>query len=162
MAEATDDTGDVQKKSSKKPLLIGLVLAILMGGGGFFVTSSGMLSAPSGTPEEKEVQKELKELANIEFVRIEPVLIALARETEKRHLRFRGNLEVESEYREDVEALMPRILDVLNSYLRAVEIKQLEDPAALLRLRAQMLRRVQIVTGDGRVRDLLISEFVVN
>ena len=52
--------------------------------------------------------------------------------------------------------LMPRIQDVLNSYLRAVEVRQLEDPSALLRLRAQMLRRVQIVTGEGRVRDLLI------
>ncbi len=51
---------------------------------------------------------------------------------------------------------------MLNSYLRAVEVRQLEDPSALLRLRAQMLRRVQIVTGEGRVRDLLISEFVLN
>ena len=50
---------------------------------------------------------------------------------------------------------MPRILDVLNSYLRAVELADLEDPSAMVRLRAQMLRRVQIVTGEGRVRDLL-------
>jgi len=32
----------------------------------------------------------------------------------------------------------------------------------LLRLRSQMLRRVQVVTGEGRVRDLLIMEFVLN
>ena len=32
----------------------------------------------------------------------------------------------------------------------------------LVRLRAQMLRRVQMVTGEGRVRDLLITEFVLN
>jgi len=57
---------------------------------------------------------------------------------------------------------MPRILDVLNSYLRAVAITDLEDPTAMARLRAQMLRRVQIVTGEGRVRDLLVTEFVLN
>ena len=57
---------------------------------------------------------------------------------------------------------MPRVLDVLNSYLRAVEVSDLEDPSALVRLRAQMLRRVQIVTGEGRVRDLLVTEFVLN
>ena len=57
---------------------------------------------------------------------------------------------------------MPRVLDVLNTYLRAVEVRDLEEPAALARLRAQMLRRVQVVTGEGRVRDLLVTEFVLN
>ena len=49
-----------------------------------------------------------------------------------------------------------------NSYLRAVAITDLEDPSAMTRLRAQMLRRVQIVTGEGRVRDLLVTEFLLN
>jgi flagellar FliL protein len=57
---------------------------------------------------------------------------------------------------------MPRVLDVLNSYLRAVEVAELEDPAALVTLRAQMLRRIQLVTGPDRVRDVLITEFVLN
>ena len=57
---------------------------------------------------------------------------------------------------------MPRILDVMNSYLRAIDTGSLEDPAAMVRLRAQMLRRIQIVTGEGRVRDLLVTEFVLN
>ncbi|MFL9503735.1 flagellar basal body-associated FliL family protein [Rhodopseudomonas palustris] len=39
---------------------------------------------------------------------------------------------------------------------------EIEDPSAMARLRAQMLRRVQIVTGEGRVRDLLITEFVLD
>ena len=57
---------------------------------------------------------------------------------------------------------MPRIVDVMNGYLRALDAAELENPAALVRLRAQMLRRIQIVTGEGRVRDLLITEFVLN
>lgn len=51
---------------------------------------------------------------------------------------------------------------MLNGYLRAVETSELEQRAALVRMRAQMLRRVQVVTGEGRVRDLLIMEFVLN
>ncbi len=53
-------------------------------------------------------------------------------------------------------------MDILNGYLRAVDVRDLEDPSALIRLRAQMLRRIQIVTGEGRVKDLLIMEFVLN
>ena len=56
---------------------------------------------------------------------------------------------------------MPRVLDVLNTYLRAVEVRDLEEPSSLVKLRAQMLRRVQVVTGEGKVRDLLITEFVL-
>jgi flagellar FliL protein len=58
--------------------------------------------------------------------------------------------------------LLPRIADVLNGYMRAIDVTQLEDPAALVRMRAQLLRRIQIVTGEGRVRDLLVTEFVLN
>ena len=48
------------------------------------------------------------------------------------------------------------------SYLRAIDTASIEDPHAMARLRAQMLRRIQIVVGEGRVRDLLITEFVLN
>ena len=58
--------------------------------------------------------------------------------------------------------LKPRILDVLNEYLRAVEEIELESPGSLTLLRAQMLRRIAIVVGDGLVRDLLILEFVLS
>jgi flagellar FliL protein len=50
---------------------------------------------------------------------------------------------------------------VLNTYLRAVSEDQLGKPAALERLRAQMLRRIQVVTEQGQVKDLLITEFVL-
>ena len=61
-----------------------------------------------------------------------------------------------------MEELLPRVTDVLNGYLRAVSVEKLEEPTALIMLRAQMLRRIQIITGEGRVRDLLIMEFVLN
>lgn len=167
MAVAEEIETEPQKKKGGKGLIIGVVLALIMGGAGFYIGSSGMLSSgsskdPSTSADISEKEMKPEDLPKLDFVEIEPVLIALARESERRHLRFRGHLEVAGDYKEDVEKLMPRILDVLNSYLRAVELKQLEDPAGLLRLRAQMLRRIQIVTGEGRVRDLLISEFVLN
>ena len=62
----------------------------------------------------------------------------------------------------EVEAIKPRIVDVLNGYLRAIDIASLEDPATLPRLRAQMLRRVQVVTDPGRVEGILIMEFVLS
>ena len=63
---------------------------------------------------------------------------------------------------EAARQMLPRIVDVMNGYLRAMDKAVLEDPAGLVRMRAQILRRIQIVTGEGRVRDLLVTEFVLN
>jgi len=69
---------------------------------------------------------------------------------------------VPPDYAAEVEAIRPRIVDVLNGYLRAIDIATLEDPVTLTRLRAQMLRRIQVIAGPGRVKDLLIMEFVLS
>jgi len=61
-----------------------------------------------------------------------------------------------------VTGMTPKIVDVLQDYLRAVDEVELEDPRSLSLLRAQMLRRIQTVVGDGKVRDLLIMEFILS
>jgi flagellar protein FliL len=159
--ESTPD--DAPKKKSKLPLLLGLVGALALGGGGFYATFSGMiLGNHEAATEAHGDQAVASAMPDVAFVAIDPIVISLGREAGSRHLRFASQLEVGSHYADEVKQLQPRIVDVLNSYLRAVEIAQLEDPSALIRLKAQMLRRIQIVSGEGRVRDLLISEFVLN
>lgn len=167
-------------KSSKKGLIIGLILALLGGGGGFFVTYSGIASSllggggsdatastdtlgqtgTSSGPEEADARRQSG--GNTGFVALEPITISLGPRGQSRHLRFAAQLEVPRQHASDVQHLMPRIMDVLNIYLRALDPHEIEEPAALLRLRAQMLRRVQIVTGPGFVNDLLVMEFVLN
>ncbi len=101
-------------------------------------------------------------LGDIAFVPLDPLVISLAPQVGSRHLRFGAQLEVAADRRAEVELLRPRVADVLNVFLRAVDPRDLEDPAMMEILRAQMLRRIQLVTGPDRVRDLLIVEFVLN
>ncbi|MGO4908461.1 flagellar basal body-associated protein FliL [Pseudorhodobacter sp. W20_MBD10_FR17] len=160
MADAkTPSEDEPPKKKSKLPILIGLVLALVLGGGGFYATWSGMIL---GESHEEPVAEPIGPLPNIAFVPVDPIVISLGPGATARHLRFTSQLEVNKPATEDVTLLMPRILDVLNGYLRAIDVAQLEDPSALVRIRAHMLRRIQIVTGEGRVRDILITEFVLN
>jgi len=157
MAEAEKSSEGVAAPRSKKPLLIGLILALALGGGGFYVAFSGLLGG-GGVPRAPA----LTPAPDVAFVPITPLTISLGPDSGSRHLRFSGELEVPTNLRAEVEKLMPRVADVLNGYLRAVETRQFDDPTALIRLRAQMLRRVQIVVGEGRVRDLLVTEFLLN
>lgn len=138
------------------PVLI-LVLALVLGGGGFYATWSGMLLGAQEADEQTA-----SPLPDIGFVPIEPIVISLPETSKSSHLRFTAQLEVTGKYTSDVTLLLPRIMDILNGYLRAIDVSELEDPTALVRIRSQLLRRIQLVTGDGRVRDLLVTEFVLN
>lgn len=149
------------KKASKLPLIIGVLLGILGAGAGYFATSSGVIFGGESAPKT-ETAKTLDTASNIAFVPLDPLTISLPLQGGDRYLRFRAELEVNAAYVSDVELLRPRVIDILNGYLRAVELQDLQNPAALARLRAQMLRRVQLVTGPDQVNDLLIMEFVVN
>lgn len=162
MTDATQD--EAPPKKSKLPLILGLVLAIAGGGGGFFAVSSGMLGGVADKAEDESHAKEaqVEELPAIAFVALDPMIVSLPSGGVSTHLRFSAQLEVSPDYVEEVEALKPRVVDVLNGYLRAVKLEELSDPSVLVKLRGQMLRRVQVVVGDGRVRDLLIMEFVLN
>lgn len=165
MAETTEnpaETGeDSPKKAPKLPLILGVLLAILGGGGGFMAVQMGIIGGPSQEAEVQEVEA-AEELPDLAFVPMETLVINLPQNAQAKHLLFTAQLEVEPAYSQEVADLMPRIVDVLNGYLRAVKLEELEDPTVLIRLRAQMLRRVQVVVGEGRVKDILIMEFVLN
>lgn len=170
MSEAVvSDAEPAGKPKGKLGLILGLVGAIVLGGGGFYATKSGMIDpgalfGGSSGGEGHGASGGHGEAAGpaAHFVAMEPILVSLGPDARAKHLRFTGQLDVDPAHAAEVQAEMPRIVDALNTYLRAVEVRDLEDPAALTRLRAQMLRRVQTVTGEGHVRDLLVTEFVLN
>ena len=173
MTDAVANVEDTPAKPSKMPLIIGLVLAVAGGGGGFYAVQSGLLPfGKSGASNMDHANEEelsgidrgesVEDIANIAFVEMDPLVITLRKAGGLRHLRFRAQLEVDVAHQAEVEKILPRVVDVLNSYLRALEVGDLTDPMALPKLRAQMLRRINIATGQGRVRDLLIMDFVLN
>ena len=169
MTTTADPTDDVPAKASKMPLIIGLVLALVGGGGGFMAVQLGFIGGSAGEedahgadPHAEEDDGHGEVSGPVAFVPLDPLVISLPSSSGPRFLRFSAQIEVAPEYESEVTSIKPRIVDVLNGYLRAVEVTELEDPTILVKLRGQMLRRIQVVSGQGRVKDLLIMEFVVN
>lgn len=160
MAE-TEAPQEVAPKKSKKPLIIGVILALVLGGGGFYATFSGLILGGDAHAAEG-AESAAEPLPDIAFVPVEALVISLGEAESGRHLRFTSQLEVENAHLADVTLLLPRIVDVMNGYLRAVDPATFDAPATMMRIRAQLLRRIQMVTGEGRVRDVLITEFVMN
>ena len=178
MAEETDSEDDApKKKKGKKGLIIGLVLALVLGAGGFYAVYSRMILGGGVAAEEHAATEGSHggesdtahtataaggDLAEVAFIPVAPIVVSLTGPNASRHLRFRAELEVPTEQSLDVEQLMPRVIDVMNAYLRAVDPNSLSAPGALIELRAQLLRRVALVVGANRVRDILVMEFVLS
>ena len=187
--EIDGNVSEASGKPSKAPLVLSLLAAIAFGAGGFYASYTGLLKdlvggadaasqnsaavagAQNGTASQTgstgggEGGTKSEALATpltATFVEIDPLVVSLGTGQSLAHLRFRGHLEVNTGAEDTVQALMPRVMDVLNGYLRATRPEELTDPTMLIRLRAQMLRRVQLVVGEGVVKDLLVSEFVLN
>ncbi len=158
-----EDRAGAGKSGSKVPLLVGIVLGVLLGGGGFFAAYMGLLPLPNLEAQTSQSDSaEQMPVAAVSFVPLDPMVVSLGTPGSGRHLRFRAEVEVAPGREADVVSIMPRLIDTLNGYLRAVPIEELEAPSALVRLQAQMLRRIQLISAQGAVRDLLIMEFVLD
>ena len=160
-AEITSDAEP--EKKGKKGLFVAILLALIAGGGGFFVSFSGMIpfGASSETSPVAAPEVALQAVGNAAYVPLDPLIVNIRSSSKYPLLRFVGQLEVKPENLTDIEQLKPRIMDVMNTYLNALEAARFEDPIALIKLRSQLLRRLQIVTGQGRIEDLLIMEFIL-
>lgn len=166
----SDENAQPERPKRKKglliPLLLGVILAAAGGGGGYWAVTSGpfapVATASQVSGDNHAVPEPTIAPVNVSFVPLETLVISLGPDETSRHLLFTAELEVDPVHEAEVTRLSPRVLDVLNSYLRVISISELSDPSSLGLLRAQMLRRIQVVTGSDRVHDLLVTQFVVN
>ena len=188
MSDATAET-EAAPKASKLPLILGVVLALAGGAGGYFAVSSGLLFSGGGEhatggdhsgvahaesghaepaadgghgAEAGHGGSQPVTMGEFAFVELPPLVISLGPGAVNTHLRFRATLEVPTPYAEEVAALTPRVLDAMNGYLRALAPSDIEAQDALLVIRGQLTRRVQLVLGREKLRDLLVLEFVLN
>lgn len=130
---------------------------VLLGAGGFLAGYSGnVLPWHSDGATARDLGTEHV------FVSLAPVIVNLGSLGSGRHLRLTAEIEVTPTARGAVKRLEPRIRDVMNGYLRALDPAQIEAAGALVRIRLHLLRRIEMIVGPDRVRDLLITEFVVN
>lgn len=77
-------------------------------------------------------------------------------------LKLQVALELSDEAaKERIEAVMPRVVDNFQVYLRELRIEDLQGSAGLQRLREELLLRVNTAVADVEVRDVLFKEMLV-
>ena len=165
-----DDEAPANKGASPiKAILSSVGVAVLLGavvGGIIFVSPFGgsgdggqctAATTVAGGHEKKTIS-----LEDIVYVNLEPLIVTLGPNANAEYLKITVSLETTKDHEKIAAHLQPRFRDVLNMYLRAVDEKDLVEPFAMTRLRAQMLRRMQTVASPEIVSDILITDFVLN
>ena len=174
--EKNDDAAsfdeDSSKKGNKKKLLLFILLPILLligGGAALFFTGilgghkeektaeTAALEEDFGTPVvEKEEQVSV-------FVEIPPMLVNLnTPEGQPRYLKLKIQLEVMGQENADkVTAILPRVVDQFQTYLRELRVKDLRGSSGLYRLQMELLSRVNDAAYPTEVKDVLFQEILL-
>ncbi|MGB3553133.1 MAG: flagellar basal body-associated FliL family protein [Jannaschia sp.] len=158
MADESEEEQEKKAGLGAKGWIAALILAGLLGGAGFYATYSGTVA---GLFVHDDPDHPVGDDLAPRFLELDPMLVSVGGPGSIRQLRFRAFLEVAHDGADHVSDLQPRVLDIFATYLRALDVETLENPAALLRIRAQLLRRVQLLAGAEAISDLLIVDFVI-
>ena len=60
-----------------------------------------------------------------------------------------------------IQAAMPRILDLFQTYIREMRPEELRGSAGTYRLREELIARAELAVQPARVRDVLFIEMLV-
>jgi flagellar FliL protein len=100
---------------------------------------------------------------NYVYYELPEILVNLNTADRKVHyLKISVSLELEN--KEDVskvQAVLPRIIDNFQVYLRELRIEDLRGSAGLYRLREELLTRVATAAAPAKVSDVLFKEMLV-
>ncbi|MCB9996501.1 MAG: flagellar basal body-associated FliL family protein [Rhodospirillales bacterium] len=96
------------------------------------------------------------------FLEIPDMTVNLNAEGETRYLRLSVQLELESQSdAHAIEAVMPRVVDQFQTYLRELRVRDLRGSQGIYRLQMELLARVNAAAYPVEVKDVLFQEILI-
>ncbi len=166
---ADGDSEKPKKKPGKKLVLrfvLPAVVLMAVGAGAYFggvvdmVTGGGKEAASA---DGVAVEAEPKEPKDLVYYELPEMLVNLSSDGRRTHfLKIKVSLELTQQSdTERIEAILPRIVDNFQVYLRELRIEDLQGSAGLYRLREELLTRVTLAAAPTEVSDVLFREMIV-
>jgi flagellar FliL protein len=168
MADEFDDDdelgeGEGEGGGLKKMLLfIGapVLLLIIVGAVAYFLGAFDSFFGPSA--EELEAEQQQSDSLGY-FFELEEMLVSIGRAGRKSSfLKLRISLELaKKEDEQRIKAVMPRIVDNFQVFLRGLRIEELQGSHGLYRVKEELLVRVNAAANPVNVKDVLFKEMLV-
>jgi flagellar FliL protein len=176
MSEQDDDAVEDGEEEPKKKKLSGKVLVlfvilplllVIAGGAAaaYFLLFASADHADGGGDTGKDGGDGSKKNSSkkIVFYDMPEMLVNMnSRGRRKSFLKIKVSLELESEAAiPKLEAVLPRIIDNFQVYLRELRLEDLKGSAGLLRLKEELLLRINLTARPIKVNDVLFKEMLV-
>jgi flagellar FliL protein len=146
---------------SKKVLLIALpALLLVLGGGG-----AGAYFFLFKHDAKKEAKADDIPLTppQVAFIDVDKLTANIqgADAATPEYLQLSVTLEMENDAQKTgVTALMPRVKDQFQAYLRELRLEDLKGSEGSMRLKEELLRRVNVAAAPYKVRDVLLKDMI--
>lgn len=98
---------------------------------------------------------------NRAYVELEEILVTIGQAPADRYLKLSISVITPEANTGAVKKSEPMLRDAFIGYLRAVELRDFEDPAFYAELRRQLARRAELVLGEPGTDGILITEFLL-
>jgi flagellar protein FliL len=96
------------------------------------------------------------------FFDLPAILVNLRSDDKPVFLKLVVSLEVkDADTLKAVEAILPRVIDQFQTYLRELRVDELSGSAATFRLKEELLRRVKIAAAPMDVEDVLFKDMII-
>ena len=169
--------GEAPPKRSRRRLLLFiaapiLVIVIALAVAYFTGMLSSLLGGKSKAPEQAQTQAQPAAPGALGvpgqgtvFYDMPEILVNLnspAQARKQNFLKIRVSLELQTPLDiPKIEAVLPRIIDNFQVYLRELRIDDLQGSAGMLRLREELLSRVNAEVKPTKINDVLFKEILV-
>jgi len=157
-------SAESKKRFGKKFLLIagggGLALMLAAGAGVYFFFLSGTQTTNTRTVGANGAPLMAPQVAYYDV----PDLVVNIQSADgtPAYLKLSVALELESaDEKPGIQALMPRVVDQFQGYLRELRIDDLHGSAGVVRLKEELLRRITVAAAPFPVRDVLLKEMII-
>jgi flagellar FliL protein len=97
------------------------------------------------------------------FEDVPPMIVNLnSTGKQARYLKVSLKIELDDLPQKDkLEAVMPRVIDQFQMYLRELRIEDLRGTAGIYRMKIELLSRIRAAAPDVKIRDVLFQEILV-
>ena len=151
----------IKRFLTKKILMIAVpVLVLVLAGGGagayFFLFKKPANVEGAKTEEPLTPPK-------VAFSDMQDILVNIqSNDGTPAYLKLSVSLELDNDLEKTgMTALMPRLVDQFQSYLRELRVDDLKGSEGVLRLKEELLRRVNAASAPYHVRDVLLKQMIV-
>ncbi len=137
--------------------------AIVAAAGTMFVLSPDPGGVTQACPTGLESDGPIAPMSalNRAYVEMEEILVTIGQSPADRYLKLNISVITPEGKTGAVKKSEPMLRDAFIGYLRAVELRDFEDPAFYAELRRQLARRAELVLGESGSDGILITEFLL-